>query len=70
MDLPDTLPEALKAALQTRGISRLYAHQRQAWGTVQRGSHVVVATPSGSGQSLCYTLPVVAASMARGARAL
>ena len=54
-DLPEALPEPLAAALRTRGVSQLYAHQRAAWDAAQRGEHLVVATPTASGKSLCYT---------------
>ncbi len=67
---PADLPEALVAALRTRGIDRLYSHQAEAWSATQRGEHVVVVTPTASGKSLCYTLPVVAAAMRRQAKAL
>jgi DEAD/DEAH box helicase domain-containing protein len=69
-DIPEALPERLKAALRARGVSQLYAHQREAWDTVEGGGHVVVATPTASGKSLCYTLPVVAGAMTRRAKAL
>lgn len=69
-DLPAGLPERLAAALRARGVSRLYDHQREAWDAVHRGGHVVVATPTASGKSLCYTLPVVAGAMTRQAKAL
>jgi len=69
-ELPPELPERLVAALRARGVSQLYAHQREAWDAVQRGGHVVVATPTASGKSLCYTLPVVAGAMTRQAKAL
>ena len=68
--LPAELPERLTAALRDRGVSQLYAHQREAWDAVQGGGHVVVATPTASGKSLCYTLPVVAGAMTRQAKAL
>ncbi|MGO1069805.1 DEAD/DEAH box helicase [Lysobacter sp. CA199] len=68
--LPEDLPESLKAALRARGIERLYSHQAQAWEATQAGEHVAVVTPTASGKSLCYTLPVVAAAMTRGAKAL
>jgi DEAD/DEAH box helicase domain-containing protein len=69
-DLPDALPAALAGALRSRGVAQLYAHQREAWDAAQRGEHLVVATPTASGKSLCYTLPVVAAAMTRQAKAL
>ena len=51
-DLPAELPERLAAALRARGVSQLYAHQREAWDAVQGGGHVVIATPTASGKSL------------------
>ncbi|MGO4262963.1 DEAD/DEAH box helicase [Lysobacter sp. TAB13] len=68
--LPEDLPESLKAALRARGIERLYSHQAEAWEAAQAGEHVAVVTPTASGKSLCYTLPVVAAAMTSGAKAL
>ncbi|MCU0226694.1 MAG: DEAD/DEAH box helicase, partial [Bryobacterales bacterium] len=70
-DLPDALPPAVKQALQRRGIARLYAHQAEAYGHVSAGKHVVVVTPTASGKTLCYNLPVLQAMTAdKGARAL
>ncbi len=69
-ELPSDLPAALAAALRTRGIERLYSHQAEAWHAVQAGEHVVVVTPTASGKSLCYTLPVVAGAMKKQAKAL
>jgi len=69
-ELPDDLPKALANALRTRGIERLYSHQADAWHAVQKGDHVVVVTPTASGKSLCYTLPVVAGAMKKQAKAL
>ncbi|TAM12159.1 MAG: DEAD/DEAH box helicase [Rhodanobacter sp.] len=67
---PAELPPALTQALHARGIDRLYRHQREAWDVVVRGEHVVVVTPTASGKSLCYTLPVVAAAMRARRKAL
>jgi DEAD/DEAH box helicase domain-containing protein len=68
--LPRDLPESLSAALQSRGIKSLYSHQAQAWEAARAGRHLVVATPTASGKSLCYTLPVVAAAIESKAKAL
>ena len=68
--LPENLPEGLAAALRARGITSLYSHQAQAWQSAKEGRHLVVATPTASGKSLCYTLPVVSAAMEQGAKAL
>jgi DEAD/DEAH box helicase domain-containing protein len=67
---PDDLPAALAAALQARGIHQLYSHQAQAWAATRRGEHTVVVTPTASGKTLCYTLPVLAAAMEKKAKAL
>lgn len=67
--LPDDLPEPLRRALRERGIERLYSHQAEAWAATQAGEDVAVVTPTASGKSLCYTLPVVAAAMAGAAGA-
>ncbi|WP_133479626.1 DEAD/DEAH box helicase [Cognatilysobacter segetis] len=69
-ELPADLPAPLATALRSRGIEKLYSHQAQAWDATRRGEHVVVVTPTASGKSLCYTLPVVTAAMERGAKAL
>lgn len=67
---PDDVPEALATALRARGVTRLYSHQADAWNAAQRGEDVVVVTPTASGKSLCYTLPVVAAAMRERSKAL
>ncbi len=73
-ELPAELPRALRRALAARGIERLYSHQREAWDRLRAGQHVVIVTPTASGKTLCYNLPVLAAlaerGTARGAKAL
>lgn len=68
--LPTDLPEALARALRSRGIDQLYSHQAEAWNATQAGHHVAVVTPTASGKSLCYTLPVISAAMQHNAKAL
>ncbi|MDE3010295.1 MAG: DEAD/DEAH box helicase [Pseudomonadota bacterium] len=68
--LPDWLDPALRQALGGRGITQLYSHQAEALALSRAGHHVVVVTPTASGKSLCYHLPVLAAVRARGAKAL
>ena len=68
--LPAELPAGLASALRSRGIEQLYSHQAEAWQAIGDGKHVVVVTPTASGKSLCYTLPVVAGAMTRRAKAL
>ncbi len=58
-DIPSDLAEPVAAALRKRGVERLYDHQAKAFELARGGSHVVVATPTASGKSLCYNLPVL-----------
>ena len=55
---PDLRPE-LVAALARRGVERLYSHQAEAYTAVRGGRHLVVVTPTASGKTLCYNLPVL-----------
>ena len=68
--LPAALAKRLRVALQARGISRLYSHQQSAWKAVRAGENLVVVTPTASGKTLCYNLPVLDAVLGRQAKAL
>ena len=57
--LPDDLRPELARALAARGMERLYSHQADAYNAVRRGRHLVVVTPTASGKTLCYNLPVL-----------
>lgn len=57
--LPDRLHPALKGALQARGINEIYTHQAGSFQAVSEGRHVVTVTPTASGKTLCYNLPVL-----------
>ncbi|GAB6391194.1 MAG: DEAD/DEAH box helicase/ATP-dependent helicase YprA [Treponematales bacterium] len=56
---PDDLDSRLAGALRRRGIERLYTHQAEVWDTLRRNRNVVVVTPTASGKTLCYNLPVL-----------
>ncbi|WP_300672919.1 DEAD/DEAH box helicase [Desulfoluna sp.] len=58
-ELDPPLPPALAVALKGLGVDRLYSHQVAAIEAIRRGEHTVVATPTASGKSLIYNLPVV-----------
>jgi len=68
--LPDDLPPALAEALRQRGVSRLYSHQAEAWAASQERENVAIVTPTASGKTLCYTLPVLAAALRDRSKAL
>lgn len=67
---PEGLDERIAIALKSCGIERLYCHQREAWDKVAQGKHIVVVTPTASGKTLCYNLPVLNAVVRDGAKAL
>jgi DEAD/DEAH box helicase domain-containing protein len=57
--LETDFPPALARALERMGIGQLYSHQVEAVEKVRRGKNVVIATPTASGKTLTYNLPVV-----------
>lgn len=59
--LPAGLAPELGRALAARGVHRLYSHQAEAVTAALQGRHVVIATPTASGKTLCFHLPVVQA---------
>src|SRR5262249_50711484 len=58
-DLPASVDPRLCAALAGRGIVRLYFHQAEAFEHIETGRNVVIVTPTASGKTLCYNLPVL-----------
>jgi DEAD/DEAH box helicase domain-containing protein len=69
-ELPGELHPKLRTALAGRGIERLYTHQREAWDRIRAGRHTVVVTPTASGKTLCYNLPVLQQALEHGGKAL
>lgn len=58
-DIPLPVQPALRQALEKRGIRQLYSHQAEAFAAVSAGRNIVVVTPTASGKTLCYNLPVL-----------
>ena len=56
---PTALHPALQTVLAQRSIDQLYTHQAEAVELALAGQHVVVVTPTASGKTLCYNLPVL-----------
>ncbi len=59
--MPRGLGAPLIDALERRGVSRLFSHQVEAVTSALEKRHVVVATPTASGKSLCFHLPILQA---------
>ena len=56
---PEQLHPKLVEGLRNRGIHDLYSHQREAVEAVLNGENVCVVTPTASGKTLCYNVPVL-----------
>ncbi|MDZ7346093.1 MAG: DEAD/DEAH box helicase [candidate division KSB1 bacterium] len=59
VEFPDGLHPALVDGLKRRGINKLYSHQAEAYQEISRGHNVVIVTPTASGKTLCYNLPIL-----------
>lgn len=58
-DAQDPVHSEIGRALKKLGITRLYSHQIEALELIRQGKDVVVATPTASGKSLVYNIPVI-----------
>jgi DEAD/DEAH box helicase domain-containing protein len=58
---PSSLDPRIVESLKSRGVQQLYSHQAAAFDAVGKGLHLVVVTPTASGKTLCYNLPVLQA---------
>jgi DEAD/DEAH box helicase domain-containing protein len=56
---PAALDPALVEVLRAQGIEQLYSHQAEAIERTLAGENVVVVTPTASGKTLCYNLPIL-----------
>ena len=57
--IPSGTDPRIRAALANKGIEQLYVHQAQSLEHVSAEENVVVVTPTASGKTLCYNLPVL-----------
>jgi len=58
-DFPEYVDERLTEILKKRGIANLYTHQWESLKHIHDGRNPVVVTPTASGKTLCYNLPVL-----------
>ena len=63
-EFPEWIHRDLRAAYNGKGIRQLYSHQAAAAEAVHARKNVVIVTPTASGKTLCYNLPVLDAILA------
>ncbi|HSG72989.1 MAG TPA: DEAD/DEAH box helicase, partial [Planctomycetaceae bacterium] len=59
VEFPSQLDRRLVNTLRDRGINQLYTHQAEAIEAIHSHDDVVIVTPTASGKTLCYNLPVL-----------
>src|ERR1700730_18081501 len=59
VEVPEAVHPLLRRTLAEGALARLYTHQADAFELSAAGKHVVVVTPTASGKTLCYNLPVL-----------
>jgi DEAD/DEAH box helicase domain-containing protein len=57
--MPEWIRPELAAAYRAKGIEKLYSHQASSAELARAGKNFVVVTPTASGKTLCYNLPVL-----------
>ncbi len=63
-EFPEWIDAGVRAAYTVKGIRKLYTHQAAAAEAVHAGKNVVIVTPTASGKTLCYNLPILNAILA------
>jgi DEAD/DEAH box helicase domain-containing protein len=58
-EFPADLNPKLRQVLAAKGIAKPYTHQSDAYERLNAGENVVIVTPTASGKTLCYNLPVL-----------
>jgi DEAD/DEAH box helicase domain-containing protein len=57
--MPEWFRPELAEAYRSRGVEQLYSHQAAAAELARAGKDFVVVTPTASGKTMCYNLPVL-----------
>ncbi len=58
-EIPAEVEAALRKVLEDKGIQKLYTHQSDCYEALSAGANPVVVTPTASGKTLCYNLPIL-----------
>jgi DEAD/DEAH box helicase domain-containing protein len=56
---PQWVHPLIQKILANRGINQLYSHQTRAIELVHQGKDIILVTPTASGKTLCYNIPVL-----------
>ena len=56
---PEFIHSVLREAFRQKGIEKLYSHQAEAIEAIHQGKDIVIVTPTASGKTLCYNVPVL-----------
>ena len=59
VEFPQSIPEKIVKVLNKDGISSLFSHQATAYEQIMAGENVVIVTPTASGKTLTYNLPIL-----------
>ena len=59
VSFPPAVDVRIRAAYERRGITRLYTHQARCYELARAGRNVVLVTPTASGKTLAYNLPIL-----------
>ncbi|HKW57339.1 MAG TPA: DEAD/DEAH box helicase [Candidatus Acidoferrum sp.] len=65
-EFPSWVHKDVAGAYRAKGIQRLYTHQAAAAEAAHTGKNIVVVTPTASGKTLCYNLPILHAILEKG----